>query len=69
MSTIRVIFSSSVGKKVVMALTGLALFGFVLGHMAGNLQVFQGPEAINAYGEFLHTFLHGAGIWLARGSC
>lgn len=58
---------SSVGAKVVMAVTGLGLWGFVLAHMLGNLQVFQGPEALNSYGEFLqHDLLHGAGIWLLR---
>lgn len=58
---------SSVGAKVVMAVTGLGLWGFVLAHMLGNLQVFQGAEPINAYGEFLqHELLHGAGIWLLR---
>lgn len=66
MSAIRTLLSSSVGKKVVMAVTGVALFGFVVGHMAGNLQVFLGPEAMNAYGEFLHEFLHGTGVWFAR---
>ena len=43
-------FGSSIGKKVVMAATGLVLFGFVIGHMVGNLQVYLGPEAINDYG-------------------
>jgi len=50
-----------------MAATGLVLYGFVVGHMLGNLQVFLGPEAINAYGEFLQGFLHGQGVWIARG--
>lgn len=49
-----------------MAVTGLVLYGFVVGHMLGNLQVFLGPEAINAYGEFLQHVLHGQGIWIAR---
>jgi succinate dehydrogenase / fumarate reductase cytochrome b subunit len=49
-----------------MAATGLVLYGFVVGHMLGNLQVYLGPEAINAYGEFLLHFLHGQGIWIAR---
>lgn len=58
---------SSVGAKVVMAVTGLGLWGFVLAHMLGNLQVFQGPEPLNAYGEFLqHELLHGAGVWILR---
>jgi succinate dehydrogenase / fumarate reductase cytochrome b subunit len=60
-------FGSSIGKKVVMALSGLVLLGFVVGHMIGNLQVYLGPEALNGYGEFLRHFLHGQGIWLARG--
>jgi succinate dehydrogenase / fumarate reductase, cytochrome b subunit len=58
--------ASTVGKKLVMAVTGLILFGFVLVHMLGNLQVYVSAEAINSYGVGLHTFLHGAGIWLFR---
>jgi succinate dehydrogenase / fumarate reductase cytochrome b subunit len=42
------------GKKVVMAITGAILFLFVIGHMLGNLQVFEGPDKLNAYGRFLH---------------
>ena len=42
------------GKKAVMAITGFILFLFVIGHMLGNLQVFSGPERLNAYGRFLH---------------
>jgi succinate dehydrogenase / fumarate reductase cytochrome b subunit len=49
-----------------MALTGAILFGFVLVHMLGNLQVYLGPEAMNNYGIFLRHFLHGTGIWVAR---
>jgi succinate dehydrogenase / fumarate reductase cytochrome b subunit len=55
MSIITNIFNTSLGKKYVMAVTGLALFGFVIGHMVGNLQVFLGPEAINRYGHFLQS--------------
>lgn len=55
---------SSLGKKYIMALTGLMLIGFVLAHMAGNLMVFCGPEALNAYAKKLHDL--GAGLWLAR---
>jgi succinate dehydrogenase / fumarate reductase cytochrome b subunit len=57
---------STLGRKIVMAVTGIVLFGFVVGHMAGNLQVFLGPAAFNGYAEFLREFLHGAGIWIAR---
>ncbi len=49
-----------------MALTGLVLFGFVVAHMLGNLQVYLGPEAMNHYAEFLREMLHGAGLWVAR---
>jgi succinate dehydrogenase / fumarate reductase cytochrome b subunit len=48
-------FNSSLGKKVIMAVSGCALFCFVVGHLLGNLQVFLGPEAINGYGHFLQS--------------
>jgi succinate dehydrogenase / fumarate reductase cytochrome b subunit len=57
---------SSIGRKVVMAVTGAILFGFVLGHMIGNLTVYLGPEAINGYGAFLREFLHGWALWVVR---
>jgi succinate dehydrogenase / fumarate reductase cytochrome b subunit len=57
---------SSIGRKAVMAVTGVILFGFVLVHMLGNLQVYQGPEAMNGYAEFLREFLHGWALWAAR---
>lgn len=46
-------YRSAVGKKWVMAVTGLMLIGFVIAHMAGNLHVFQGEEEINKYGVAL----------------
>ena len=59
--------ASTIGRKVVMAVTGLVLFGFVFVHMLGNLQVFlPDHEAINHYGRFLREMLHGGGIWAAR---
>jgi succinate dehydrogenase cytochrome b subunit len=58
---------STVGRKVVMAVTGLVLFGFVFVHMLGNLQMFlPDHKAINLYGNFLREALHGGGIWVAR---
>ncbi len=60
-------WSSTTGKKAVMGLTGAILFGFVTVHMLGNLQVFEGPEKLNAYGRFLHgapELLWGARIFL-----
>ena len=60
--------ASTLGRKVVMAVTGLVLFGFVFVHMLGNLQMFlPDHEAINHYGAFLREMLHGGGIWVARG--
>jgi succinate dehydrogenase / fumarate reductase cytochrome b subunit len=59
-------FGSSIGRKVIMAITGLVLFGFVLGHMIGNLQVYLGPEALNHYAVFLRQMLHGTGLWIVR---
>ena len=44
---------SSIGLKLIMALTGVILSGFVLGHMVGNLKTFEGPEALNAYARLL----------------
>jgi succinate dehydrogenase / fumarate reductase, cytochrome b subunit len=55
---------STTGKKIVMAVTGAILFIFVVGHMLGNLQVFEGPEKINAYGHFLHSL--GEILWAER---
>jgi succinate dehydrogenase / fumarate reductase cytochrome b subunit len=57
---------SSLGLKIVMAVTGLILFGFVIVHMIGNLQVYLGAEAMDAYGELLRSLLHGTGLWIAR---
>lgn len=48
-------FRSSLGKKYIMAITGLGLFAFVIGHMLGNLQIFLGPEPINRYAHFLQS--------------
>lgn len=57
---------SSIGKKIIVAVTGIILVGFLLGHLTGNLLMYMGPEAFNAYAEFLHSMLHGAGVWIAR---
>ena len=58
--------TSTIGRKIVMAATGVILFGFVVAHMAGNLQLYLGPEPMNAYAVFLREVLHGAGLWIAR---
>lgn len=77
MSLVRDFYGSTIGKKVVMALTGLVLVGFAVGHMAGNLKVFAGADAttgvykIDHYGEFLREIgsemLGRAGfLWIVR---
>ncbi|HET9522769.1 MAG TPA: hypothetical protein VFO90_00975, partial [Terrimicrobiaceae bacterium] len=55
---------SSIGKKTVVALTGTVLVLFVIGHMVGNLTVFFGPDAINAYAMHLRDL--GPLLWLIR---
>jgi len=59
-------FGSSVGKKLLVAVTGLALLLFLAGHLAGNLLIYRGPEELNAYAHELHTALHGSLVWIAR---
>jgi succinate dehydrogenase / fumarate reductase, cytochrome b subunit len=58
------IFQTSVGGKVVIALTGLGLTGFVIMHMLGNLQIFMGQDKINTYAKFLKDL--GPLLWVAR---
>ena len=65
------LWSTSIGKKAVMAVTGLILVGFVIGHMLGNLKVFQGEAKFNAYAAWLReigspAFGHAQVLWLAR---
>jgi succinate dehydrogenase / fumarate reductase, cytochrome b subunit len=66
MGAMRGFVRSSIGRKVVMATTGVILVGFVIAHMIGNLQVYIGPEAMNDYAVWLRHVLHGAGLWIAR---
>src|SRR5439155_5694340 len=47
-------YESTIGKKAIMAVTGLLLFGFLIAHMLGNLQIFLGPAVMNHYAETLH---------------
>lgn len=56
--------TSSLGKKYLAAVTGSAAFVYILGHMAGNLQIFLGQDQLNGYAEFLHSL--GAGLWIIR---
>jgi succinate dehydrogenase / fumarate reductase cytochrome b subunit len=60
-----------IGKKIVMAVTGVVLIGFVIGHMVGNLKMFSGPDEINAYSRFLRAvgqpeLANGQLLWIVR---
>ncbi len=57
-------WQSTNGKKAVMAVTGAILFLFVIGHLLGNLQIFDGPARLNAYGHFLKDL--GELLWIVR---
>jgi succinate dehydrogenase / fumarate reductase cytochrome b subunit len=59
------LFHSSIGRKLLMAFSGLVLFGFVTGHLIGNLQVFFAPVLINTYAHKLESL--GVILWLIRG--
>ena len=56
--------SSSIGRKYIVAATGVVLVGFIIGHLLGNLQLFLGPEAINHYAETLQAL--GPLLWVIR---
>ncbi len=58
------LFTSSIGRKWIVAITGLLLIGFITLHLLGNLSIFIGPEMMNAYAEKLHHL--GPLLWIAR---
>jgi succinate dehydrogenase / fumarate reductase cytochrome b subunit len=65
------LYSTSVGKKYVMAITGIALMGFVVAHMVGNLKMYFGEDDLNHYSEFLKKLLYpilpeSGMLWLLR---
>ena len=64
MNRLRLLWDSSVGKKVIMAGTGLIWVAYLVTHVLANLLVFQGPEKINVYSAFLHGT--GGALWAAR---
>jgi succinate dehydrogenase / fumarate reductase cytochrome b subunit len=64
MNLVGSLFRSSIGRKILMAATGVILIGFVIGHLVGNLQVFQEPDHINGYAQFLRNL--GPTLWIAR---
>ncbi|BET65655.1 hypothetical protein ASA1KI_05730 [Opitutales bacterium ASA1] len=64
MNLVAALFSSSIGRKILMAVTGLILIGFVTGHLVGNLHVFGEPDEINGYAHFLQGL--GPILWFVR---
>lgn len=64
MSLFANLFSSSIGRKFLMAISGLILTGFAFGHLFGNLQIFGHPDQINGYAHFLQSL--GPALWLVR---
>ncbi len=71
MRRLLILSRSLVGRKMVMAVSGVILFAFVVGHLLGNLKVFEGAEKFNAYAEGLRTvgapfFGRSQLLWVAR---
>ena len=71
MSGLSNFYRSAVGKKALMAASGIVLFGFVLVHMLGNLKLYQGPEKLNTYAEWLRevgspALPESGALWIAR---
>src|SRR4051812_20166965 len=61
---IRPLVQTSVGRKMIVAITGVILMLFVIGHLLGNLQIFLGPDWINGYAQHLRDL--GALLWIVR---
>jgi succinate dehydrogenase / fumarate reductase, cytochrome b subunit len=57
-------YASTIGKKAVMAVSGMVLFLFVIGHLIGNLQIYEGPAKLNDYARFLRSV--PAALWTVR---
>ncbi|MSR35169.1 MAG: succinate dehydrogenase cytochrome b subunit, partial [Gemmatimonadetes bacterium] len=71
MQRVATLYRSSVGKKILMAISGIVLFGFIVLHMVGNLKVLLGPEEIDAYARFLREVGYPAvpnqtALWTVR---
>jgi succinate dehydrogenase / fumarate reductase cytochrome b subunit len=65
MNSAQLFWRSTIGKKVVMGVTGLIMVAFVIAHMLGNLQIFIGPEKFNGYSAMLHGPLNEL-LWVVR---
>jgi len=60
-------YEAPIGKKAIMAVTGVLLFGYVIAHLLGNLQIYSAdPDQINKYAAFLHNPANAALLWTAR---
>ena len=71
MQRIMTFYGTSIGKKLVVAVTGLIMYGFIIGHMLGNLKAFGGATALDQYAEMLReigaSFLGNTTfLWIAR---
>jgi succinate dehydrogenase / fumarate reductase, cytochrome b subunit len=64
MNRVLALWRTSVGKKAIMAATGVIMVAYLITHVLANLLVFQGPDQINAYSRFLHGT--GGALWAAR---
>ena len=64
MKSILSLYQSSIGKKWIVALTGIILVAYVIGHLLGNLQIFAGRAQINIYADFLYS--HKIFLWMVR---
>lgn len=64
MNQLSAFYRSSIGKKIIVAVTGLILIGFIVGHLLGNLQIFFGQDYINSYAEKLRSL--GVLLWVIR---
>jgi succinate dehydrogenase / fumarate reductase cytochrome b subunit len=65
MSSLKAFYRSTIGKKIIMGVTGLIGIGFVIAHMAGNFLAFAGAQKINEYSAALHGPL-GELLWVLR---
>ncbi len=70
-SGVKEFWGRTIGKKIVMAMTGFILYSFVILHMLGNLKTFKGPQSINSYGIYLREmaapfFARSQALWIVR---
>jgi succinate dehydrogenase / fumarate reductase cytochrome b subunit len=70
-TSLSLLWRSTIGKKYVMAISGLIWFGYLIVHLWGNLKIYAGPQYLNDYGAFLRTvgepfFGYAQLLWLAR---